>query len=278
MLVTKLLEGTLTAGQTSITFTDTDIPNSFVRVGSSDPDVYPTEQTISGTTLTLKYEAQASALYIIVELVKASMEIEDSLTSDDADTALSAKQGKVLKNLIDGFSVPSMEDLTDVNVSELSTDDILIYDGTEEEWINTAMPNIPSDIDDLDDVSISSPENDEVLTFDDGEWVNKAISVTGGIDYSTSEQDTGIKWIDGKNIYQKTYSFENVVIVVANQYSNIVTDASLNASTIIKGFSSASDLATFTPTSITYVSDVLQAYYTSAWSIKYFTVYYTKNS
>lgn len=29
----------------------------------------------------------------------------------------------------------------------------------------------------------------------------------GGIDYSTDEQDTGLKWIDGKKIYQKTYSF-----------------------------------------------------------------------
>lgn len=27
---------------------------------------------------------------------------------------------------------------------------------------------------------------------------------SGGIDYSTQEQDTGLKWIDGKNIYQIT--------------------------------------------------------------------------
>lgn len=29
----------------------------------------------------------------------------------------------------------------------------------------------------------------------------------GGIDYSTEEQDTGLKWIDGKPIYQKTFFF-----------------------------------------------------------------------
>ena len=28
----------------------------------------------------------------------------------------------------------------------------------------------------------------------------------GGIDYSTEEQDTGIKWLDGRKIYQKTYN------------------------------------------------------------------------
>lgn len=27
---------------------------------------------------------------------------------------------------------------------------------------------------------------------------------TGGIDYTTEEQDTGLKWIDGRPIYQKT--------------------------------------------------------------------------
>ncbi len=27
----------------------------------------------------------------------------------------------------------------------------------------------------------------------------------GGVDYSTTEQDTGLKWIDGKPIYQKTF-------------------------------------------------------------------------
>ena len=32
-------------------------------------------------------------------------------------------------------------------------------------------------------------------------------SGAGGIDYSETEQDTGLKWIDGKKIYQKTYSF-----------------------------------------------------------------------
>lgn len=28
----------------------------------------------------------------------------------------------------------------------------------------------------------------------------------GGVDYSTTEQNTGLKWIDGKPIYQKTFN------------------------------------------------------------------------
>ena len=31
-----------------------------------------------------------------------------------------------------------------------------------------------------------------------------------GIDYSTLEQDTGMKWVDGKEIYQKTYYIASV--------------------------------------------------------------------
>ena len=37
----------------------------------------------------------------------------------------------------------------------------------------------------------------------------------GGIDYSTTEQNTGLKWIDGKPIYQKTFN-----ITAVNTYIN----------------------------------------------------------
>lgn len=33
----------------------------------------------------------------------------------------------------------------------------------------------------------------------------------GGVDYSTDEQDTGLKWIDGKNIYQKTIVYNGTM-------------------------------------------------------------------
>ena len=36
-------------------------------------------------------------------------------------------------------------------------------------------------------------------------------SVGGGIDYSTSEQDTGLKWIDNKPIYQKTIHYSGTI-------------------------------------------------------------------
>ena len=39
-------------------------------------------------------------------------------------------------------------------------------------------------------------------------WVQISVpggSTSGGVNYSTEEQDTGLKWIDGKPIFQKTY-------------------------------------------------------------------------
>ena len=41
----------------------------------------------------------------------------------------------------------------------------------------------------------------------------------GGIDYSMTEQDTGLKWVDGKNIYQKT-----IYVTTAGGVSNINHD------------------------------------------------------
>lgn len=50
---------------------------------------------------------------------------------------------------------------------------------------------------------VTASDNGKVLGVVEGSW-NKMDAPSGGVDYSTTEQDTGRKWIDGKNIYQKT--------------------------------------------------------------------------
>lgn len=47
-------------------------------------------------------------------------------------------------------------------------------------------------------------DNEKYLTGA-GTW--EAPQTGGGVDYSLTEQDTGLKWIDGKSIYQTTFSF-----------------------------------------------------------------------
>ena len=196
MVITKILEGVLVAGQTSISFTDSDISNSLIRTYSSDDDLYPVSRTIAGNTLTITYEAQSTNKGIAIEIVKEGLDIVDNVTSTDTNKALSANQGKVLKDSI----ITSLSGLNDVNINTPEDDDMLIYDNGE--WINAAMPSIPANIDDLDDVTITSPSNGQVLTYNDGEWVN-AGSSAGGTSYSTSERSVGT-WIDNSTLYQIT--------------------------------------------------------------------------
>lgn len=61
-------------------------------------------------------------------------------------------------------------------------------------------------------------DQDKVLTGA-GTWAE--VSGAGGVDYSTTEQDTGIKWIDGSSIYQIT-----LVISVAAFSGSIDYDVS----------------------------------------------------
>lgn len=47
---------------------------------------------------------------------------------------------------------------------------------------------------------------------------------TGGINYSTTEQDTGLKWIDGRSIYQKTWSKDSIDNIPSGGKLWITTD------------------------------------------------------
>lgn len=59
---------------------------------------------------------------------------------------------------------------------------------------------------------VTSADNGKVLGVVEGSW-NKMDAPSGGIDYSTTEQNTGRKWIDGKDIFQKTIVLESTVLV-----------------------------------------------------------------
>lgn len=61
----------------------------------------------------------------------------------------------------------------------------------------------------------STARNLAILSLSNG-------SSSGGIDYSTEEQNTGIKWIDGKPIYQKTITIPNTLTDSA--YVTWITD------------------------------------------------------
>ena len=136
-LVRKILEATIPSGGSSATFTDSDIPNSLIRVYSTNSNIYPQNISLTGNTLTVTYEVVSSALGVAVELVKQGLEIDDNLTSENTDHALSAKQGRVLKGLIDGLDIPdSISELQDVDITDIEDGQVLAWDETAEKFIN----------------------------------------------------------------------------------------------------------------------------------------------
>lgn len=77
---------------------------------------------------------------------------------------------------------------------------------------------------DLDDVNITSATDGQVLKYDsqNDKWVNGNGGGSSGHTYSTSEQVVGT-WIDGKSLYEKTYSGLNITCTSGTYtHSNIV--------------------------------------------------------
>ena len=227
MVIRKILETTLPAGSTSVSFTDSEIPLSLIRVYTSDPDVLPTERRLSGSTITISFEAQNTNMGVALEIEKAGLDVIDTLDSDNTEAALSAKQGKVLKTAIDSIvTVSSLSGLIDVVITDPMNNDMFTYDSDSEKWKNTPFPSIPTDITDLNDVFVSAPVDGQVLTYDNGDWINaNPPSGGGGVNYSSTEQDTGLKWTDGSTIYQKTIELNSFSF--SSNWSTIYTDASI---------------------------------------------------
>lgn len=146
MVVRKILETTLTAGQTSVHFTDSDIPLSLIRVYASDPDLLPIERTLSGNTVTVYYEAQSSNVGVALEIVKAGLDIIDDLTSSDATAALSAKQGKVLKDAIDDIVIPTVNDGTLTIQKNGTTVETFTANQSGNVTANISVPTTASDL------------------------------------------------------------------------------------------------------------------------------------
>ena len=55
----------------------------------------------------------------------------------------------------------------------------------------------------------------------------------GGINYSIEEQDTGLKWIDGKSIYAITVVLDNPVSIPQNTATTLLNVAGYNIDTLV---------------------------------------------
>jgi len=76
-----------------------------------------------------------------------------------------------------GSVVGDLDDLTDVDLSTPTNGQVLTYDATQQVWVNATPTTPASDLGDLDDVALTSEAEGEALAYDatNQEWVNKKI-------------------------------------------------------------------------------------------------------
>jgi hypothetical protein len=74
---------------------------------------------------------------------------------------------------------------------------------------------------------VEASDEGKVLTVDsEGSWAAEDLPPypVGNLDYSTTEQDTGVKWIDGKNIYRKVFSYTTPSTGVTSEEVGTISD------------------------------------------------------
>lgn len=278
MVVRKIIERILEEGQTSITITDTDIPGSLVRTYSNDPDLMPVQIVLTGSTLKIDYEAQSSDKYVAVELVKQGLDIIDNLTSTDTDAALSAKQGKVLKDLVDYITpIRNLTELDDVLVADLTDGDILKYNAENEVFINYALPTIPVYLGDLGDIVLNTVAQGQVLTYNGAYWTNEDPTDVGGR-YTTDEQVIGT-FLD-KPLYRKSFVFTNAVTCSSQTWTRFPEAAASSIADIVRSFFEDANGTLFIPTGTNVDSGTFGVLQTRNANVtaKKFTVEYTKTT
>lgn len=135
----------------------------------------------------------------------------------------------------------------------------------------TVNPNISQDVE-IGTLTIDGVETDVYIPSSGGGG--------GGISYSLTEQDTGLTWVDGSKIYQKTYAI-NSAVTVNNSYQNMsFIDNASSISVIIDAIFVMlnNDWYNFRPAMRTYRGNV-QACYPQTFGIQsgsYLTMQYTK--
>lgn len=133
---------------------------------------------------------------------------------------------------------------------------------------------------------IATVETDDYIPVDSGTLGTRKILASalsggggaGGIDYSTTERDTGLKWIDGNKIYQKTYIASSPINVQASGTdvtSEVDNAADMNVliscETLNNGASKQCTNVWFG-----YDSGTLKMYCAEGMLVSHFTLRYTK--
>ncbi len=108
-----------------------------------------------------------------------------------------------------GGSGGSLEDLDDVEITNPTDGDALVYDGEEEKWVNgeggggNANEQVLTKAE-YDALTEEQKMNNTTYYINDADtWTSKEVQP---VIYSTEEREIGV-WVDGKPLYQKSYTF-----------------------------------------------------------------------
>lgn len=119
-------------------------------------------------------------------------------------------------------------------------EDMPSYTSSDRAWLDeweSRLPELPEDpaTDGVKVLTATTTSGETVKSWEEPES-------GGGVDYSTTEQDLGVKWIDGKEIYRKVVDFgalpNNTVKSVAS---------GLTGETIVKMYGIAKSGTDFSP-------------------------------
>ena len=109
---------------------------------------------------------------------------------------------------LSGFltTASGIPDLADVNITNIQTNQILKFDGTN--WVNDVIASTQvSDINDIGNVTITNAQNNQVLKYNGTAWVNavdstgttiSGINDIGDVTITSAQNDQLLKW-DGNN-------------------------------------------------------------------------------
>lgn len=179
----------------------------------------------------------------------------------------------------DKFKLDGSEDAKDI-----------AYDNTESKLEGTNVQSVLDELAPSKVIELTKAEYDALPDSKNEDNITYYISDIGGggasggsskIDYSTEEQDTGTKWLDGKTIYQKT--FEGSFTLAGNDFTNIASIYMPYGDKIIKCEMHSGNTA-IQPTTAGiatngYGTDILAVYLSRpTLTVQYITVYYTKKS
>ena len=87
-------------------------------------------------------------------------------------------------------------------------------------------------------------------------------TATGGVDYSTDEQDTGLKWTDGRTVYQKTINFGSLPNASTKKVSHGITN--IDVGWIFEGYCK-------NPTSVNGFTNMLSLSVPAAQTVGWYT-------